>query len=99
MNAIKHFCQWNVATGRAPNNPLAHLDKLCERVDPRLERRTLAPQELAHLVDPKPVNAAKVFRRLDGADRAMLYLTAVGTGLHVNELASLTRRSLELGDD
>lgn len=97
-NAIKQFCHWCVATRRAPDNPLAHLDKLNEQVDPRLERRTLSKEELALLV-AKTRESSEVFRRLDGADRAMLYLTAVKTGLRASELASLTRRSLELGDN
>ncbi len=96
--AMKGFCQWCVTTGRAPDNPLAHLAKLNEQTDIRLERRTLSNGELIQLIDAAE-SSEVTFRQLTGPYRAILYKTALGTGFRANELASLTADSLSLKDN
>ena len=64
----------------------------------RRERRTLSDEELVALIHAAR-NSDKRFRRLTGIDRAMLYLTALGTGFRAGELASLTSASLFLEAD
>ncbi len=91
----KGFCRWAVRERRMPYDPLAHLSKLNERTDVRLERRSLAPEEFTLLIETTR-RSADVFRRLRGTDRAMLYTVAAYSGLRAGELSSLTVESLSL---
>ena len=92
--AVKAFLTWMVKNGRAPSNPLAHMADLNGKVDVRRERRSLPQDDFCRLVEA--ARKGKVFRRLSGPDRAMLYEAAAYTGLREGELASLSRASFNL---
>ena len=98
LTAIKGFCRWLVRDRRMPDNPLAHLSKLNEKTDVRVERRSLPPGEFVRLIESAR-GSEKVFRRLSGPDRAMLYVVAAYSGLRASELASLGSASLALAGD
>jgi len=98
LAAAKGFCQWCVDDRRLPDNPLAHLKKLNEQVDIRVERRTLSQQELALMIAAAD-ESREIVRELSGPDRAMLYALAIGSGLRASEIASLTVGSLQLDED
>ena len=91
--AVKSFGNWLVRDRRSPENPFAHLSRLNARVDVRRERRTLNGVEIAKLLNTTQTEAE--YRGLSGDDRAMLYLTALFTGLRASELASLTEASFD----
>ena len=95
LTAIKGFCRWLVQDRRAPDSPLAHLTKVNEETDIRIERRNLSADEFRRLIDAAR-GSKKRFRRLSGEDRAMLYTVATYTGLRASELASLHAGSLDL---
>ena len=98
LSAIKSFGNWLVKDGRIASNPLAHLTKLNDRVDIRRERRALTADELTRLAEAAE-RSGESFRGLNGPTRAMLYRTAVMTGLRASELASLTPASFDLTSD
>ena len=89
----KQFGAWLVADGRCPHNAFARLAVLNTAVDVRRVRRAAASDEFSLLLGA--ARTGKPFRKLSGADREMLYLLAVYTGLRVAELASLTARSFD----
>ena len=95
--AVKAFLTWMVKDGRAPSNPLAHYAELNGKVDVRRKRRALSQEDFRRLVEA--ARKGKVFRRLSGPNRAMLYEVAAYTGLREGELASLTRTSFDLDAD
>jgi len=97
LRAIKMFTRWLVRDRRASDDRLAHVSMLNAKSDPRHERRTQDPEELAKLIDA--ARRGLSFRGLTGPARAVLYLVAVNTGLRANELASLTPESFDLGGD
>ena len=88
--AVKSFGNWLVRSQRLGRNPFAHLFRLNAKVDVRVERRAMSPDELSRLVDAA-AKSATTFRGLTGPDRAALYLLATMTGLRANELATLCR--------
>jgi len=94
LTAIKGFCRWLVVDRRIGEHRLAHLTKLNEQVDVRVERRPLTTDEFTRLIQAARSRAAR-FRRLSGVDRAMLYQVAAYTGLRASELASLDAGSLD----
>ncbi len=107
LAAIKQFCRWMQANGRASELPLAHLKPLNTQVDRRHDRRALTEAELEQLLTATaagPVRhgrkrAGKLTWRMTGAERALLYRLAVETGFRANELRSLTLTSLALQAD
>ena len=96
LTACKMFARWMVKDRRAADDPLAHLSRLNADADVRKERRDLPPAELAAVFDAAGRGPER--GKLCGRDRRMLYVTAAYTGLRASELASLTRRSFDLGN-
>ncbi len=86
--AVKSFGNWLVRSRRLERNPFAHLSRLNAKVDVRVERRALEPDELSRLIEAAH-NSKTTYRNLTGPDRAVLYLLATMTGLRANELATL----------
>ncbi len=84
LAGIKGFCRWAVKDRRMPDDPIAHLSKVNEEVDVRVERRNLSPEEFACLIDTAK-GSPDVFRKLNGEDRAMLSTVAAYTGLRAGE--------------
>ena len=91
--AAKEFCSWMVKDGRASTSPLAHLSAINAKADVRRKRRALTDEEFEWLIRAA-LNGPPV-QCVEGTDRAMLYMVAVWTGYRRNELASITRGSLD----
>jgi hypothetical protein len=91
LRAMKQFTRWLHADGRLRDDPLAHLAGFNPATDRRRERRPLDTGELHWLITT--TESAPMWRKLGGADRAMLYRVAVGTGFRASELRSLTPAS------
>jgi integrase len=94
LTAVKGFCAWLVRERRITANPLGHLSRLNGQADIRRERRALAADIFARLVDA--AENGPTHNGLTGRERAMLYRTAAYTGLRASELASLTCQSFDL---
>ncbi len=92
--AIKGFSRWLWRDGRAREDTLAHLTSPNPETDRRHVRRALSPEELSKLIHA--AEQGPVVFRLSGADRAMLYWLAMGTGFRAGELRSLTPESFDL---
>jgi integrase len=76
------------------DDPTQGLERLNEDEDSRLERRALTDAEVEQLY-ATTYQTRRVFRRLAGPERAMLYLVALRTGLRRGELRSLTPGSFD----
>ncbi len=96
LQAVKQFCRWLVADGRAAENPLAYLQGQNVQTDLRHERRALSENELQRLM--VATLSGRDHSGLTAKERMMLYAVAVSTGLRASELASLTWGSFDLGD-
>ncbi len=94
LTAVKGFCRWLVKDRRAADSPLAHLSGGNVDTDRRHDRRDLAADEVARLLEATRPGPNR--RNLCGPDRAMLYTTSLYTGLRASELASLTPESFDL---
>ena len=78
-------------------NPLAYWALLNEKADRRYERHAFTLEELGRLL--AAAEAGPVVHGMTGADRVLLYRTAVETGFRWSELRSLTRTSFYFADD
>ncbi len=96
--ALRSFGRWLARTRRLDHNPFDNLDSIDTEADLRRLRRTLPADDFARLIDATR-NSRRVFRRLTGEDRAMLYTTAAYTGLRANELATMTPRRVRFDGD
>ena len=94
LQAIKAFCAWLVRESRAPENPVAHLRGLNVKTDRRHDRRALSDEECRHLL--AAAMAGPVVQGMPGPDRALLYRTALESGLRANELRTLTIGACDL---
>ncbi len=97
LRAIKQFSRWLVRDRRTNDDPLAHLARLNVKVDRRHDRRALAPDEFAKLIESAMSGPPIVC--ILGPDRAMMYVLSAWTGYRKKEIGSLTKRSLRLDDD
>jgi integrase len=97
LSFIKGFCRWLVRERRIPDSPLAHLATVNVRTDRRHDRASLSADAVMRLL--AATRTGRPFRGLSGADRALLYETALLTGLRVAELASLTSSSFDFESD
>jgi integrase len=97
LACIKAFVAWMVKDGRTDRNPLAHLSGMNAKVDVRRERRSLPLNEFAMFLEA--ARTGKPRRKVNGEDRAMLYLLAANSGFRCSELASLTPESFDLTSD
>ena len=97
LTAVKGFTKWLSENDKLLRDPLTSVKKPDPKADRRLERRILAPVEwqwLAAVTASRPVRYG-----MTGTERALLYETAIQTGLRAGELRSLTRRRLFLDDN
>lgn len=94
LQALRGFTRWATRDGRLSSDPLASVSTANAATDKRRERRPLVDDELARLL--AETARGPVFRGMRGADRAMLYRLAAGTGLRASELRSLTPGSFDL---
>ena len=88
------FGNWLVKARRLPENPFRHIPKVNAQVDVRHQRRPLSAEEYVRVLDAAP--GGKVYRKLSGSERRMLYLVGGATGLRSGELSSLRPESFVL---
>jgi integrase len=93
--AIKSFARWLWRDGRARDDTLVHME--LPAVNDKFTRRALDPGEAAALIAITPMQRPRA--RMTGQDRAILYATALGTGLRRGELCSLTPENFDLDAD
>lgn len=96
LQSIKGFTRWAVKNGKLLSDPLATVSKPSVEDDRRLVRRFLSHDEWQWL-DTTTRNSPERFG-MTGMARALLYATAIQTGLRSSELRSLTRGKLNLTD-
>ena len=94
VRALRTFGGFLVKTKYLQENPFRELNFLNAQIDVRRPRRTIPNNEFSRLIH-STASSKKRFRGLNGVDRSMLYLVAVGTGLRCRELASLRLNSLD----
>lgn len=94
VRCVKSFCRWLWRDRRASEHLLAHVSTQNVALDRRHDRRELPDAELVRLFAAALRGPARL--GLTGAQREMLYLAAVYTGLRAAELASLTAASFDL---
>jgi integrase len=94
LTALKALTKWLTLKGTFAADPLAGVKKPNPKSGRRRERRMLLPEEfswLAHVT----ANEAKL-HGMTGADRLLLYMVAIQTGLRANEIRGLKRGSMFL---
>jgi integrase len=97
VTAIKSFSRWLKRDGRASDYALETLTKQNEQIDRRRVRRALTPEEAARVIHAAETGPEA--GGLAGADRAILYTLALGTGFRADELATLTPDRFSLDAD
>ncbi|VTR97009.1 integrase-recombinase protein : Marine sediment metagenome DNA, contig: S06H3_L02821 (Fragment) OS=marine sediment metagenome GN=S06H3_17168 PE=4 SV=1: Phage_integrase [Gemmata massiliana] len=88
LQTVRQFARWMVANSRFDRDPFTRLKPMNVNLDLRRRRGELSPNEFHSLLAAASRSVTEV-RGLTGADRAMLYRVAVGTGLRASELAAL----------
>jgi len=86
LTSLKAFSRWLAQERKLPFDPLAHISKPSVTSD---YRRPLLPEEWPWL-EMATLAAGERFG-MTGAERRLLYLTAIQTGLRAGELRTLTR--------
>jgi len=94
LRAMKQFTRWLRLEKRNIDDPLVRLEMLNVQVDRRHDRRALTDVEVSQLL-AATLNGKTAYR-MEPADRLMLYVMALSTGLRASELASLTTDQLDL---
>jgi len=94
LQAIKQFARWMVRDRRASSSPLSHLQGQNVALDRRHDRRALSVEELRWLLEATERGPERAGIR--GAERRLVYLLAVETGLRANEIRSLKASSFDL---
>ena len=97
LRAVKQFANWLVTNRRTGDDRLTHLAGGNVKLDLRRERREIAEEELAWLLNT--ARNGKPSYGLTGWQRFTLYATAMETGLRASELASLTPDHFDLQAD
>src|SRR5207245_10295134 len=97
LQAVKSFGRWLMKDLRAPDHPLAHLSRQNAKVDVRVKRRDLPPEEFQAFL--KATREGRAVFGLSPIDRQMLYLVTANTGFRASEMASLTPDSFDLDGD
>lgn len=98
LQAVKRFSKWLVKKGRTDRDRLADAAALKISDEKKThKRRALTSEEFGRLVEAAA--GGEVIEGIPGPDRAMLYILAGWTGYRRAELASLTLRSFDLGNE
>jgi len=96
--AIKSFTRWAWHEKRTRSDELVMLKRFNEETDRRYIRRELQVSEVQWLLATTE-NRTRPDHRISGPDRAMAYRLALGAGLRVKEVRSLTPESFNLDGD
>ena len=94
LTALKSFSRWLADHHKLPRDPLSSIRKPNPATDRRKQRRVLSREEWYRL-EAATIDGPERFG-MSGAERRILYLAALQTGLRSGELRSLTRGSLFL---
>ncbi len=92
LTAMKGFTKWLAENAKLPRNPLSSVKRPDPKSDRRRERRMLLPDEW-RLLEAATESGPERYG-MPGQERALLYRTAIQTGLRSGELRSLTRGRL-----
>ncbi len=96
LRSVKGFTRWLTDQNKLTIDPLRGIKPPSPKTDRKRERRMLLPDEWRWLRDA----ALKTDRYgLSGAERVLIYETAIQTGLRCSELASLDVGKLQLDSD
>ncbi len=95
LQSCKQFCKWTVREQRTKTNPLEHLDFITQ-TEKRHQRRALTLDEQKRLIEAAANGTRHHY--MTGPQRALLYRTALQTGLRLNEIKNLTVSSLDVQD-
>jgi site-specific recombinase XerD len=93
--SVKSFSRWLWRAQQVRDDALVHLAS--PEVNDKYTRQALSAEEAAVLI--ASTASQPVRSRMPGSDRAMLYAVALGTGLRLSELLSLTPESFSLDSD
>ncbi len=96
LAAVRAFTRWACAHGLLSEEPLRVLTKAQTRGALRRQRRALSAKEQQALL--KTTKGAATRFGVGGPERALLYWTALATGLRLGELRSLRASSLDLAN-
>ena len=88
LTAIKGSARWLARNNKLPHDPLASVTKPNSKTDCRRERRVLLLDEWPWLRDVTHFGAERF--EMSGSERAVVYATAIQTGLRSSELRSVT---------
>lgn len=97
ITAVRTFCRWCVRNGHLAADPTATVDKPSVKVDRRIERRMVLPEEWSWLKLALKTDSIK--NGQDSTERLLMYRLAIESGLRSSELRSLTRGALSLSGD
>ena len=97
LRSVKTFAGWMEDEGRIRHDAVRAVKGFNDATDKRLTRRDLAEDELHRII--AAAQAGPVRFGMIGADRAIAYQLAAGTGFRRGELASLTKASFALEGD
>lgn len=97
LTAIKGFTKWLAVNRRIAHDPLTGLSRPNPNSDRRHKRRMLLPEEWRLL--ESHVLSAPTILGMTGPERALLYQTAITTGLRSKELRSLKKHHLKLSGE
>jgi len=97
LASIKAFTSWLVRDRRMPDNPLAGLRKYNEQIERHVQRRALLADEAQRLIFKTAVSTVPL-SAMNGHHRALLYHLAIGTGLRLSAIRSLSWANFELDD-
>lgn len=97
LQQFRSFVTW-LAERMKASDPFAGMKPLNEALDRRHLRRSLTEQEFGKLVATTAASP-HVRGRMNGSDRAMLYLVASYTGLRASELWSVAPEQVDLAGD
>lgn len=108
--AFKAFVSWLHSSGRIKELPrwLPTIRAFNEKIDRKLVRRALSPDEVERLLEATrsgmPIVARRASTKLQrpkiditGLEREMLYRIAMATGFRANEIAQLNPEDFDLG--
>lgn len=96
LAAAKHLCKWMVRRGRAASSPLQYMESFRTKGEEKRERRPLKPTEAQRLIEV--VGAGRQRGCMPGAERALLYVVMLESGLRVSEMRRLTKGVFRLGE-
>ncbi len=94
LRIVKGLARWLHRERRVTVDPFNHLRPV-RQTEKRHQRRALTIDEQRRLV--AAAEAGEDYRRLTGPARALIYRTALATGLRAGELRSLTVGSFDFG--